>query len=122
MVDSPLLGWGTPDADVALLPLNYESPVLQSSAQVKTGPGTFYSITMTNTNAAARFLQVFDAVKLPADGTVPLFSRSVPIADSLLLQWTNGHTFLYGLVVCNSTTAASKTLGAADSIFDVSFV
>jgi hypothetical protein len=53
---------------------------------------------------------------------VPLFSRSIAIGDSLTLTWTVGHTFNVGMIVCNSTTAASKTIGAADSLFDVTFV
>lgn len=122
MLDSPLSGFGTPDAEDHLLPLYFASPRLQASAVVKTGPGTFYSVTMTNTNADARFLQVFDARDLPADGAVPLFSRSVAIGDAITLTWTVGHTFNVGLIVCNSTTAASKTLGSADSIFDVTFI
>lgn len=122
MVDSPLSGWGTPGDDEHLLPLYYGSARLQASAVVKTGPGTWYAITMTNTNAAARFLQVFDARDMPADGAVPLFSRSIAIGDSLTLTWTVGHTFNVGMIVCNSTTAASKTIGAADSLFDVTFV
>jgi hypothetical protein len=122
MVDSPLSGFGTPEDTEHLLPLYYASPRLQASAVVKTGPGTFYSITMTNTNAAARFLQVFDARDLPATGAIPLFSRSIPLGDSLTLTWTVGHTFGVGLIVCNSTTAASLTLGTVDSLFDVTYV
>lgn len=122
MVDSPLLGFGTPSEDEHLLPLVYYSARLEKSAQVKSGPGIMYSVTLTNTNAAARFLQVFDATTLPADGVLPLFSRSIPTADSLTLTWTTGVTFEQGIIVCNSTTAASKTLGAADSIFFVTFV
>lgn len=122
MVDSPLSGWGTPGDDERLLPLVYASPRLANSAVVKTGPGTFYSITMTNTNAAARFLQAFDASVLPADGAVPLFSRSIPITDSITITWTVGFTFNVGLVVCNSTTSGSKTIGAADALFAVTFI
>lgn len=121
-VDSPLLGFGTPNEDDHLLPLVYHSRALEASAVVKTGPGIVYTITLTNTNAAARYLQVFDASVLPADTAVPILSRSVPIGDSLTLQWNSGHPFTVGLIVCNSSTAASKTIGAADSLFDVTFV
>lgn len=122
MVDSPLSGFGTPGDDTHLLPLVYYSARLEAACRVKSGPGTFYSITMTNTNAAARLLQVFDAKDTPADGAIPLFSRSIPIGDSITLTWTVGFTFLVGLCLCNSTTAASKTLGAADSLFAVTFI
>lgn len=122
MVDSPLSGWGTPSDEEHLLPLVYASPRLETSARVKSGPGTFYSMTMTNTNAAGRYLQAFDARDVPADGAVPLFSRLVPTVDSLTITWTTGFTFLVGLCVCISTTSGAKTLGAAEAIFAVTFV
>lgn len=121
-VDSPLLGWGTPTDDEALVPLNYASPALAKSAVVKTGPGILFGLTVTNTNAAAQFVQVFDAASVPADNAVPLFSKSVPSNDAVGFQWIPGRTFLTGIVVCNSSTANLKTIGAADCLFDVQYL
>lgn len=121
-VDSPILGWGLPDEDDALLPLNNPSPRLESSRVVKTGPGILYGFTVTNTKASAQFVQIFDAATLPADGAVPLIAVAAPAADARGVSWLPGRTFLTGLVICNSTTQGSKTLGAADCLFDVQFV
>lgn len=121
-VDSPLLGWGTPDGADALEPLNAASPRLEASRVVKSGPGILYGLTVTNTNAAAQFVQVFDAAALPADAAVPLFAKSVPAGDAVGFQWLPGRTFLTGIVVCNSSTAGAKTIGAADCLFDAQFL
>lgn len=120
--DSPLRGWGLPDDDEALLPLNYASPRLQASCVVKTGPGILYGLTVTNTKATAQFVQVFDATSLPADNAVPLLSKSIPATDAVGIAWFPGRTFLSGIVVCNSSTSDKKTIGSADCIFDAQFI
>lgn len=120
--DSPLLGWGTPPGHETLEPLNNASPRLEASRVVKSGPGKLYGLTVTNTNMAAQFVQVFDASTVPADGAVPLFAKSVPAGDAVGIQWLPGRTFLVGIVVCNSSTQGDKTIGAADCLFDAQFI
>lgn len=122
MVDSPLSGWGLPTDDEALLPLNFSSPALASSAVVKTGPGILYGFTITNTLASTQYVLVFDAVKVPADGAIPILAKSLAANDAVGFSWLPGRTFLTGIVLCNSTTNTSKTLGSANCFFDVQFV
>jgi hypothetical protein len=104
------------------LPLNSPSRAVENSRVIKTGRGILYGITVTNTKASAQFVQVFDASAVPADGAVPLFSKSVPAGDAVGIQWLPGRIFLVGLVVCNSSTSATKTLASADCLFDVQFI
>jgi hypothetical protein len=104
------------------LPNNSPSRTVEASRVVKTGNGILYGITVTNTKASAQFVQIFDASAVPADGAVPLLSKSVPAGDAVGLQWLPGRVFLTGLVVCNSSTSATKTVGSADCLFDVQFV
>jgi hypothetical protein len=102
---------------------NDNAVALAASRVVKVTAGKLFHITFTNTNAAIRFLQIFDANALPADATVPLISISVPIGGTQVLDWgTLGRAFVNGIVVCNSTTQATKTIGAADSLIDTQFV
>lgn len=94
-----------------------------ASRVVKNAPGKAFRLTMFNGNAAARFFQVFDAAALPAEATVPLLSKSVAVGDSFTFDFgIYGRTFAVGIVVCNSTTGPTKTIGAADSLFDSSIV
>jgi hypothetical protein len=82
-----------------------------------------HRIIATNTNAAQRFIQVFDSATLPADGAVPLIT--FPLGPGASTQppidfGVYGRTFQNGIVICNSVaTEATKTLGAADSFFDL---
>jgi hypothetical protein len=104
------------------LPLNSPSRTLEASRVIKTGVGILYGLTVTNTKASAQFFQVFDAATVPADGAVPLLSKSVPAGDAVGIDWVPGRTFRVGIVVCNSSTSATKTVGSADCLFDVQFV
>lgn len=120
--DSPLEGWGTPHDYIALTPLNNASPRLEASRVIKTGPGRLFGITVTSTRVSAQFFQVFDASSLPADGAVPLISKSIPAGDAVGFSWLPARTFLVGIVVCNSSTQGTKTIGVADCIFDAQFI
>jgi hypothetical protein len=121
-VDSPIAGWGLPDEGDALLPLNNASRALTASVVVKTGPGILYGFTVTNTAASAQYVLAFDAASLPADGAIPLFAKSLPANDAVGFNWLPGRTFLTGIVLCNSSTNTSKTIGSANCLFDVQFV
>ena len=102
-------------------PLNFNQGVLVASIVVP-GRIVVYGFTVTNTNAAAQFVNVFDANALPANAAVPLFSKSVPAHDAVGFGFTpRGRQFQTGLVLCNSSTDATKTIGAADCFFDVQF-
>ena len=122
MVDSPVTGWGLPTDDEALLPLNHYSTALANSMVVKTGPGILYGVTVTNTLASTQYLLVFDANTVPADGAIPLLAKSLPASDAVGFNWLPGRTFTVGIVVCNSSTNTSKTIGSANCLFDCQFV
>lgn len=121
-VDSPLLGWGTPDKHTTLEPLNIHSNAYGASLVVKTGPGIFYGFTVYNSAAAAQFIQWFDAATLPADGAIPAGFITVATVASAGVNWLPGRTFLTGIVICNSSTGPTKTIGAADCFFDAQFL
>jgi hypothetical protein len=103
-------------------PLNAPSRQLANSIVVKTGDGWLYGFTVSNTKGSAQFVQVFDAHDVPADTTVPLISKSVPAGDAVGFSWLPPRRFEAGLVICNSTTQATKTIGAADCLFDAQYV
>ena len=120
--DSPLTGWGTPPDYIALEPLNIHSNAYEASRVVKSGPGILYGFTIYNSKASSQFIQVFDAAALPADGAIPAWVGTVAATSNLAANWLPGRTFQTGIVLCNSSTGATKTIGAADCFFDAQFL
>lgn len=108
--------------DTAREPNNYASRKLENSAVVKTGDGWLYGFTITNTKASAQFVQVFDAPAVPADGQVPVIAKSVPAGDAVGFSWLPPRRFESGLIICNSSTQGSKTIGSADCLFDAQYI
>lgn len=110
-------------AESGVLPLNRFTPVLAKSLIVKPEQGKLYGFTVTSTNVAAQFVQVFDAGALPADGVVPLMALNVAAGSSVSAYFGSvGRAFEQGIVICNSTTQGTKTIGAADCIIDAQYV
>ena len=98
---------------------NYSaSTALAASLIIKAAPGRAFSISGYNSKGSAQFIQIHDSATLPADNAAPIavitvaatsnFSFTIP---AIGLQGTSG------LVVCNSSTAATKTIGSADCFF-----
>lgn len=109
------------EPDVLLPPENFTPGRLLNSIVV---PGNIvvYGWTVYSTKGASQFVNVFDANTLPADASVPLFST--PISANNLSAFSfpaNGRRFKTGLVLCNSSTDATKTIGSADCFFDVQY-
>ena len=105
-----------------LAPFNFNPGAAVASAIVKAQPGALFGWTATNTNAAARYLQFFDSATLPADTAVPLLSILIAIGATSVVSLIRPRVFLKGIVVCNSSTGATKTIGSADTILDVQYV
>ena len=103
------------------LPVNKSSNVLASSIVIA-GAHELFGFTVNNTNAAAQFILVFDLASLPADGAVPAISLTCPAVSDKGVVWLPQRKMLEGIVICNSSTAGTKTVGAADCFFDVQYL
>lgn len=104
-------------------PENSTSPVLASSRVAAVGNCRLYGFTVTSSNVANQFVQVFDAVAVPANGAVPILTVNVLAANAASAYWGSvGRWFDRGIVLVNSTTQVTLTIGAADCIFDVQFI
>lgn len=112
---------GSPGPNVsAVAPDNYPSAALEASHVVKATAGVVFGFTVANTKASAQFIQFHDATSLPADTAIPATVFTVPASSSLAVDFgMRGMRFDHGIVICNSSTSATKTIGSADCFFAV---
>lgn len=104
---------------------NARSTALANFIQVKSGAGKLFGVGGVNTKASAQFILGFDLARntAPANGAVPDFVMNAPASDNFWASWApNWRQFLEGWLFCNSSTAATLTLGSADCFFDVQYV
>lgn len=105
-------------------------PVAVSHAQVtaaaaslvaKASAGTVNEVRITN-GAVAQYFQLHDVSSLPANGVPP--KEVVYIAANGVggWSWPQGRVCTTGITVCNSSTMATKTIGAADSWIAIDYV
>jgi Na+-transporting NADH:ubiquinone oxidoreductase subunit NqrA len=80
-----------------------------------------FDITGYNNSATDQFVQVHDTAALPADGAVPIATVLAPAGFQFGLSWAAGRLFANGIVVCNSSTAVTKTIGSANCLFDITY-
>jgi len=94
------------------------SEAYEASRILKAGPGTLLSLTGYNSKGSAQFIQLHDSATVPADTAVPvLVITAATIANFSLTLPPGGIPFANGIVVCNSSTAPTKTIGSADTFF-----
>lgn len=92
----------------------YNSNGLLDGEAVSTTPVIVKEVRVTNASGATRYIQLFDAAALPADGTVPSMLPVVIINGAVLsIAFPEGRLFGTGLCWCSSTTQATKTIGGA---------
>lgn len=99
-----------------------DAPGKLSASYLATGYLRVYGISVYNSNAAAQSILMFDAATLPADTAVPLMTFNVSATSALGVYYgAMGRIFKRGIVLCNSSTTTTKTIGAADCFFDVEY-
>lgn len=100
---------------------NARTTALASSLVVKASAGVLFGLQGYTT--VSQFLQIHDASSLPADTAVP--EEVIPIVanEPFSLDFGRyGIDFATGIVVCNSTSGPTKTLGSADCWFSVQYL
>lgn len=102
------------------MPDNASTVAYAASLVVSATPTLVFGLTGHNSKTSAQFIQLHDAASLPADTAVPKVIVSVPASSSFGIDFgPEGRYFGTGVVVCNSSTGPTKTIGSADCWFDV---
>ena len=105
------------------LPISVNSPGYANAILVKSGSGVLYGVSVYNSLASSQWIQLFDLAGLPADGVTPNAIYVVAASSNLGLDFgTHGRYCGLGIVLCNSTTGPTKTIGAANCFFDCQYV
>jgi hypothetical protein len=103
-------------------PLNRPVTAYTSSLIIKPGPGILYGFTVYNSRASAQFILLFDANTVPADSAIPVTVFTVGASSQLPINFVPGRAFNAGIVICNSSTGPTKTIGSADCWFDAQYL
>lgn len=102
---------------------NATTTALAASLVVKASAGVLYKVTGVNTLGSTQYIQVHNATSLPADGAVPAVCIAVATGATFDIDFgPRGRTFSAGIVVSNSTTVATKTIGSANCWIDAQYV
>jgi hypothetical protein len=116
---------GTTEAEQESLgpqPQSASSVALASSIVAVSGQAWLYGVQVNNTKASAQFVLLFDRSDLPANGAVPVASFAAAASTNLGIYYGSlGRWMARGIVLANSSTSATLTIGSADCFFDVQF-
>lgn len=94
-----------------------------TSLVVKVSAGRLFSINGYNSKATAQFIQVLNSATLPADTAIPVAVITVPGLSNFSIDFGPlGIPLSTGIVLSNSSTGPTKTIGSADCYFTASYV
>lgn len=104
--------WGTLTTPSAS---NVNSAASTNATVVKASAGTVYSVTVSNANAADRYVKFYNKATAPTVGTdVPVFPLRIPAGETRTYQigGTLGHRFTAGIGLAITTGMADSDTGA----------
>ncbi len=108
---------------MADISLNSSSAAYEASRVVKNTPGVLFGLTGYNSKGSAQFIQLHDATAPPAEAAIPVAVFTVAASSNFSLDFgLKGRKFDKGIVVLNSSTGPTKTIGSADVWFDCQYV
>ncbi len=102
--------------DPQTIMLEYDSRGVLASGVIRPAPTRLYLLFGFNNKASPQYLQVFNALTVPAEASVPALPPIYVGATSAFYYDLGeiGCFFDVGLTWCNSSTFATKTVGSAD--------
>jgi len=104
-------------------PLNATTTAYAASLVIKASEGTLYYVSGFNSKNAEQFILFFDSAALPANGAVPKIVYRVDARADFDFPLDHfGRHFRNGIVVSNSSTGPTLTIGSADCWFDAQYL
>lgn len=89
-----------------------------ASKVLKASAGTLLAVFGYNSKSSDQFIQLHDAASLPANTAVPVAVIVARANDNFYIEVPiGGIPFSTGIVVCNSSTGPTLTVGSADCYF-----
>lgn len=102
------------------VPVSSNPGALTNALLASSGPSRLIGFTVYSSKNANQFVLVFDSATIPADNAVPLFVLPILTQNQTSAYYGHeGRVFYQGIVVCNSTTDTTKTIGSKDCFIDV---
>jgi len=99
-------------------PNNVYSTAYENSHVLKASAGKLFGLVGYN-SGPAQFIMIFDSASVPADGQTPVIVIAVPATSNFFYNpGIYERAFANGIVWVNSTTAPTKTIGAANCFVD----
>lgn len=99
---------------------NATTTAYAASLVASSSPALCIGFSGFNASASPQFIQVHNAPSLPADTAIPEITFRVAASTEFSYHFGNsGREFSDGMVICNSSTGPTKTIGSADCWFDV---
>ncbi len=110
-----------PDATATYAPTVASSTAYANNIIIKASPGVLYNLTGYNSKTSSQFILLLNATTVLGNGNATSFpALNVPAGQTFSLDFGGkfGRFFSTGMVVVNSSTANTVTIGSADCWFD----
>ncbi|MEO1023452.1 MAG: hypothetical protein AAFW89_12985 [Bacteroidota bacterium] len=98
---------------------HYNSTAFESKALVHNGAGILKTAVIENTSNSAAFIQIFDAIAEPAQGTQPLSTLQLPANSMASIEFNRKLTT--GIYVGLSSNQFTWEDAAVNGVFNIEF-